>query len=183
MGNGSFAAMQHTERHHKDHEEVNPIAPCNLITEVHNDTIDSRIIARPDSRYAESNCQSRDRVRLAGTIDVFDSRDNTVVFSNCYDTTVATGCDRGMVVHHNDQHRQRDKHTDILFGLISGEHHETHDIRGVSVAGDNISARQDSSDDRIKFLGITIAHAHHRNESHTPNYYDVQQRHHIGKGW
>ena len=162
----------HQEKHHRECAETTPIAPCNLLAEVHTDTIDSRMRQSPGSNVCQSEIKSRDRLRLAGAIDVFDSKDNTVVFQNCYDTNVSGRCGETVVAHHKELHRQRDKHTDILFGLISGDHHESSDTRGLTVEGNTMVSREQSCDDRVKFLGITIARSHHHKESHSPNFRD-----------
>jgi hypothetical protein len=164
VGNREFH-VERKQHDHKEEHEVSSIGPCSLLQEVHDGRMDMQVRAVKGDRVSTNKINSHDQVRIAGALPVFDSKDETIIVDHAYNKRI-NGGGREIVEQHHDRERKEHKHDKVLFGLFSGDHKERNITHDVSVDGKLSQFTENTREDTVKFLGITIAHSHHGDNDH-----------------
>ena len=181
MGDRHYQIERKTHDHKEQHEESS-IGPCSLLQEVHDERMDAQVRSRKGDRVETTNNTSREQVRVVGAIPVFNSKDETIVVDHAYNKHLSVN-GRDLVEQHHDRERNEHKKDQVLFGLFSGDHRERNISHDVALDGKLSQFRENSREDTVKFLGITIAHSKHvdNDDDRKPRHVNPP-RHYRGKG-
>jgi hypothetical protein len=180
MGNREYQ-IERTQRDHKEEHEVSSVGPCSLLQEVHDGRMDMQVKARKGDRVSTNKTTSHDQVRVVGAVPIFDTKDETIIVDHAYNKRI-NGGGREIVEQHHDRERQEHKHDKVLFGLFSGDHKERNITHDVSVDGKLNQFQENTREDTVKFLGITIAHSHHSDNDKEAKQRPVVRHHYNSKG-